>query len=414
MSSILKVDTIQDQDGNNIINESANTITIGASGDTITIPSGATLANSGIITGFQSTGIDDNATSTAITIDSSENVGIGTTSPASIGSNITTLEITGGSTIRTGGLYLSTSDKLIKGYFYGSNTGFNIGSVSNSDLKFLTNNTERMRITSAGRLLIAKTSEATNTVGIELKETGLGIFTSDGDNSLIVNRKTSDGSILQFRKDNTTVGSIGSRSSVVTTIILDPRTATNGGAGIGATGATAQPAILPTDESTVADNNTDLGSTAARWRDIYLAGGLYVGGTGTANKLDDYEEGTFTPTINTSDGSSVPLDSAIDILSYTKIGRKVHIQGMIRLGTITSLSGGFFQIIGLPFTTASSATILNYGARGGGGIFYNDAGTWSVVPFGFSESQNRFNVLKDASTLGTSDDLQIAFSYSTD
>ena len=43
MSSIIKVDTIQDQDGNNIINENANTITIGASGDTITIPSGATL-----------------------------------------------------------------------------------------------------------------------------------------------------------------------------------------------------------------------------------------------------------------------------------------------------------------------------------------------------------------------------------
>jgi len=43
MASILKVDTIQDQDGNNIINESANTITIGASGDTITVPSGASM-----------------------------------------------------------------------------------------------------------------------------------------------------------------------------------------------------------------------------------------------------------------------------------------------------------------------------------------------------------------------------------
>jgi hypothetical protein len=42
MASILKVDTIQDQSGNNIINENADTITIGASGDTIVIPSGAT------------------------------------------------------------------------------------------------------------------------------------------------------------------------------------------------------------------------------------------------------------------------------------------------------------------------------------------------------------------------------------
>ena len=52
MASILKVDTIQDQSGNNIINESADTITIGASGDTITIPSGATLSNLGTASGF--------------------------------------------------------------------------------------------------------------------------------------------------------------------------------------------------------------------------------------------------------------------------------------------------------------------------------------------------------------------------
>ena len=54
MSSIIKVDTVQDQDGNNIINENANTITIGASGDTISIPAGATLANAGTATGFAS------------------------------------------------------------------------------------------------------------------------------------------------------------------------------------------------------------------------------------------------------------------------------------------------------------------------------------------------------------------------
>ena len=52
MSSIIKVDTVQDTDGNNIINENANTITIGASGDTITIPSGATITNNGTQTGF--------------------------------------------------------------------------------------------------------------------------------------------------------------------------------------------------------------------------------------------------------------------------------------------------------------------------------------------------------------------------
>ena len=109
-----------------------------------------TVTSTGTLAGFTSTGIDDNATSTAITIDSSENIGIGTTSPASLGSNITTLEITGGSTVRTGGLYLSSSDKNIKGYWYGSNTGYAFGTETASDLKFVTTNTERVRIHSDG------------------------------------------------------------------------------------------------------------------------------------------------------------------------------------------------------------------------------------------------------------------------
>jgi|TARA_R100001463_G_scaffold53351_1_gene104344 hypothetical protein len=50
MTSTIKVDNIQDQDGNNIINENSNTITIGASGDTVALASGASQ------TGFGRTG----------------------------------------------------------------------------------------------------------------------------------------------------------------------------------------------------------------------------------------------------------------------------------------------------------------------------------------------------------------------
>ena len=53
MTSILKVDTIQDADGNNIINESGNTITIGASGDTTNIV--GTLQNNGAAVGETNT-----------------------------------------------------------------------------------------------------------------------------------------------------------------------------------------------------------------------------------------------------------------------------------------------------------------------------------------------------------------------
>ena len=55
MTSILKVDTIQDADGNNIINESSNTITIGASGDTTNIV--GTLQNNGSSVGGVNTPI---------------------------------------------------------------------------------------------------------------------------------------------------------------------------------------------------------------------------------------------------------------------------------------------------------------------------------------------------------------------
>ena len=53
MTSILKADTIQDTDGNNIINESGNTITIGASGDTTNII--GTLQNNGSAVGGANT-----------------------------------------------------------------------------------------------------------------------------------------------------------------------------------------------------------------------------------------------------------------------------------------------------------------------------------------------------------------------
>ncbi len=66
MTAILKVDTIQDTAGNNIINESSNTITIGASGDTVTIPSGGKLTAPGhVLQVIQTVKTDDFSASLA-------------------------------------------------------------------------------------------------------------------------------------------------------------------------------------------------------------------------------------------------------------------------------------------------------------------------------------------------------------
>jgi len=83
MTSIIKVNTVQDTDGNNIINENANTITIGASGDTISIPAGATLANSGTATGFASIAWQSSiVTASTLSADANKGYWIDTTSNA--------------------------------------------------------------------------------------------------------------------------------------------------------------------------------------------------------------------------------------------------------------------------------------------------------------------------------------------
>jgi hypothetical protein len=70
---------------------------------------------------------------------------------------------------------------------------------------------ERMRIDASGNLLVGKTSSDLGvTAGIELNgQYDVGYFTRSGDKPLVVNRLSSDGTIIDFRKDGSTVGSIG-------------------------------------------------------------------------------------------------------------------------------------------------------------------------------------------------------------
>ena len=99
MSSILKVDEIQDTSGNNIINENANTITIGKSGDTVNLASGATN-NLGIteadmfrLTANTNQGTDADVTSNIERVDDATFSKIGT--GMSVSSGIFTFPSTG-------------------------------------------------------------------------------------------------------------------------------------------------------------------------------------------------------------------------------------------------------------------------------------------------------------------------------
>ena len=80
---------------------------------------------------------------------------------------------------------------------------------------------------------------------------------------------------------------------------------------------------------------------------ITATAGLAVGGTGADNTLDDYEEGTWTPTLGNVSAPTFTSRNG----TYTKIGRIVYItcEIIVASGLDTS-DGSTFYIQGFPFT----------------------------------------------------------------
>jgi len=540
MSSIIKVDTIQDQDGNNIINESGNVITIGASGDTITVPAGATVS------GFTSAGIDDNATSTAITISSGEDVTFtenillsdnkkakfgtgndleiyhsGTQSiisdvgsgnlniegdakivlrssggsenyaqffkdgavelyydnskkfeTTSAGATVTgtatvdnttgaelilfrndtsiaiddliggiqfkandsssspdpqicgikaistgatntnpklsffagesnynantpdmtidssgTVAVTANLAVDTDTLFVDASENtvvvggtdatswnanadelVVAGASAGGMTFYNptqsniffADGTSGSDVSrgriqyvhsgdsliFSTDATERARF-SSNTFMVGKTSAGVGTNGVELKTNDESRFTQTARTVVAINRLSSDGNIVEFKKDNTTVGNLGSNSSKF-------YISSAGNAGLKFRNDLN--AIMPCNsDGSNSDADQDLGEQGVRFRRLYLSEGIRLGGTGSANNLDDYEEGTWTPSIQASGTHYSSITHTVQNGRYTKVGRQVfaHFRVTISAVTIGSASGNI-NVEGLPFTCSSA------------------------------------------------------------
>ena len=238
-------------------------------------------------------------------------------------------------------------------------------------IAFLTHNTntrsnpliEAMRITSDGNLLVGKNTTAIETVGINLFGTGRIISTADGDDVAVLNRKTSDGDIAVFKKDGATVGRIGNHTNKLEITGSGSNTVTFGHAQTTSVGAGiyswhTNNALVPYNSAghTIPDGVQSLGHGSYRWKDLYLSGGAYLGGTGSANHLDDYEEGAWTMGLASLGGSGSPTEVRQGC-TYVKIGNLVNAQFFYEFHANT-LSGGTLRITGLPFTVAN--TTYNY------------------------------------------------------
>ena len=160
-----------------------------------------------------------------------------------------------------------------------------------------------------------------------------------GNAPIVAGRIDSDGDIIFFYADGTNNGAIGGGPTFLTV-------------GGSSTFLFFQSNVIgPCGSSSGAtkSNQIDLGTSTTTFKDLYLGGGAYLGGTSSAHHLDDYEEGTWTPTLT---GTSTALAN-IAHASYVKVGRTVTAHAYLIFASDTDTSA---VKITMPF---NSHNVLN-------------------------------------------------------
>ena len=89
------------------------------------------------------------------------------------------------------------------------------------------------------------------------------------------------------------------------------------------------------------------------FNDVTIDGGIYIGGEASGNYFDDYEEGTWTPTLTGESGGSAPVTTIVSA-DYTKIGNLVFARCYVVINLSASTISGNVRISGLPFSTTTS------------------------------------------------------------
>jgi hypothetical protein len=273
-----------------------------------------------------------------------------------------------------------------------------------------------MTLDGSGNLLVGKTNSS-NAID------GTTVFSSGFLASTVSQGTANSGSVAQFRRnttygdivtfvdsDATTVGSIGSINNDLTIGNGDVRLRFND----------SSDEITPrTSDNTGRDAAIDLGTGTIRFKDLYLSGGVYLGGTGSANLLDDYEEGTWTPAYSSASGLSNITGFTNVEGKYVKVGDIVHAVAAFdftHTGIETIAEGDYIVVSGLPFAgekigvqgiNGLIGTIHVYGS------FANNVNATGFAQLASTSDEFYFFVQKVNGALDTADHCFVNFKYST-
>ena len=192
----------------------------------------------------------------------------------------------------------SNTDQAVGSITFGNNTATDLASISaktdgatdNGALLFNTSvsggaNTTRMVINSAGNVLVGTTqnnptSSGVNVAGQEFSATG-GVRSTVASNAAATfNRKTDDGAIALFRKDGSTVGSIGVDNN--DNFYIGASTSGHSGFYFG------NGSVAPMAAGTRVDNTIDLGTSTYRFKDLYLSGNAHADNFVGTNDTDTF------------------------------------------------------------------------------------------------------------------------------
>jgi hypothetical protein len=215
----------------------------------------------------------DNTTEVFTILDGG-NVGIGTDSPTGLlhlSSSAPAFYMTDTTNNTEGVISMDNAGSLI------FNADLN-NEAGSSNIRFAVDGSEAMRIDASGNLLVGATTTTAGNEGMVYFNGSSLRVTRDSDEPLNLDRLTSDGTIAAFKKDGTTVGSIGTNGGRLSIGSGDVNLNFNASAN----------SMYPISDTagTLSDGIVDIGASSARFKDLHLSGVSYNGdGSATAPSI---------------------------------------------------------------------------------------------------------------------------------